>query len=57
MGEVLSQLVVQILAWAVRRPTEQGSHTGEICVAISDSHIVAAAQLGYSQFAVEGAHV
>lgn len=37
---MLSQLLVQILAQAVRRPAGQGSHTGEICVAISDTHII-----------------
>lgn len=45
-GGVLSQLLVQILAQAVRRPAGQGSHTGEICVAISDTHVITrAAQL------------
>lgn len=43
---VLSQLLVHILAQAVRRPAGQGSHTGEMCVAISDTHIIThAAQL------------
>lgn len=37
---MLSQLLVHILAQAVRRPAGQGSHTGEICVAISDTHII-----------------
>lgn len=56
-GWLLSQLLVQIPAQAVRRrPAGQGSHTVEICVAISDTHIITQ-QLGYSQFGDEGAQV
>ena len=39
-GRVLSQLLVQILAQALGRPAGLGSHTREICVAISDTHII-----------------
>lgn len=51
---VLNQLLVQILAQAVRRPAGPGSHTGEICVAISDTHIITHAARSLTAWRWEG---